>query len=866
MKVVIVESPAKAKTINKYLGADYHVIASVGHIRDLLQKDGSVDPDDDFAMRWHIPPRSNDALKQIKSAVKKASKLILATDPDREGEAISWHVQEVLNEGKALKDIPVERVVFNEITKTAILDAMAKPRQINAELVDAYLARRALDYLVGFGISPVLWRKLPGAKSAGRVQSVALKLVCEREAEIEAFKADEYWTVEARLKKQDGSGFSARLTHLDDNKLDKLSLGTEAMAMDVVNKVNQAQLQVGRVETKRTRRNPQPPFTTSTLQQEASRKLKFSARRTMQIAQKLYEGINIGSETTGLITYMRTDGVQLGQEAITNIRTAIVNLKGDRYLPSTPRIYKSRAANAQEAHEAIRPTEITRKPEDVAQFLDGEQQKLYDLIWKRTIASQMESAELDKTTADIVDGDGKVTLRANGSVIVFDGFLSVYREDQDEQAETAGADEDTKLLPPLSGGDPLETIATLPEQHFTQPPPRFTDASLVKRMEELGIGRPSTYSSILSRLQDRNYVQKDRGRYITEDRGRIVSAFLESFFARYVEYDFTARLEEDLDRISDGQLNWQTLLADFWREFKANIDDMTDLSRGDVLEKVDVLLEKHFFPVDENGTPMRKCNHCEGGVLGLQVGRYGAFIGCSNYPDCKYTRQIGQDEDDSNDSNFVGGDQTLGTDPESGLPVLVRKGPYGFYIQLGDAETKKPKRTSLPKQMDITSLDLAQGLALLALPREIGVHPVNGQMIDAGIGRYGPFLRFGGVYVSIPSDDTVITIGLNHAVELIDTSGKKAGRSLGSYQLEGGNSDEIKVKSGRFGPYVEHDGIRATIPKRYDPDSLTLEEAIELIIAKKAKTPKTTAKKAPKKKAAKKKTSAKKSSPKKSDG
>jgi DNA topoisomerase-1 len=863
MKVVIVESPAKAKTINKYLGDDYHVIASVGHIRDLLQKDGSVDPDRGFAMKWHIPPRSNEPLNKIKDAVKSASKVILATDPDREGEAISWHVQQVLSQNKSLKTIPVERVVFNEVTKSAILDAMAKPRQVNAELVDAYLARRALDYLVGFGISPVLWRKLPGARSAGRVQSVALKLICEREAEIEAFKANEYWTIEARLKKQDGVSFSARLTHLDGQKLEKLTINNEAMAMDAVAKVNASTLQVGTIETKRTRRNPQPPFTTSTLQQEASRKLKFSAQRTMQIAQRLYEGINIGTETTGLITYMRTDGVQLGAEAITNIRSAIVDLKGERYLPSTPRVYKSRAANAQEAHEAIRPTSIMRRPQDVASFLDADQKKLYELIWKRTIASQMQSAELDKTAANIVDGDGKVTLRANGSVIVFDGFLSVYREDHDERpdqkTEISSDDDETKLLPPLSSGEPLDNIATLPEQHFTQPPPRFTDASLVKRMEELGIGRPSTYSSILSRLQDRNYVQKDRGRYITEDRGRIVSAFLESFFARYVEYDFTARLEEDLDRVSDGKLNWQTLLADFWRQFKENIDDTIDLSRGDVLEKVDILLEKHFFPVDDDGVPIRKCNHCEGGTLGLQVGRYGAFIGCSNYPDCKYTRQIGQDDEDSNDDSFASGDQTLGTDPETGLPVLVRKGPYGLYIQLGDAETKKPKRTSLPKEMNISSLDLNKGLALLNLPREIGIHPSNGEMIDAGVGRYGPFLRFGGAYVSIPADDTVITIGLNYAVELIDTSGKTAGRNLGNHQLEGGKEDDIKIKSGRFGPYVEHDGIRATIPKKYNPETLSFEEAIQLLIAKKEKgTTKPRGKRAAKKSPAPNKAKAKK--------
>ncbi|NDA08577.1 MAG: type I DNA topoisomerase, partial [Alphaproteobacteria bacterium] len=666
MKVVVVESPAKAKTINKYLGSEYKVIASVGHIRDLPSKDGSVDPENDFAMKWELSGRSNAPVNEISSALKGATKLILATDPDREGEAISWHVQEVLTQKKALNGAPVERVVFNEITKSAILEAMQKPRQINVELVDAYLARRALDYLVGFGISPILWRKLPGARSAGRVQSVALKLICEREAEIEAFIADEYWTVEAHLEKADGQNFTARLTHLEGSKLGKLSLGDETAATRAVDLIRASQLEVGTIETKRVKRHPQPPFTTSTLQQEASRKLGFSASRTMRVAQKLYEGINIGSETTGLITYMRTDGVQLGQEAIADIRSAIGQYKGGRYLPSTPRVYKSKAANAQEAHEAIRPTAITRRPEDISRFLDGDQQRLYELIWKRTIASQMQSAELDQTGAEIIDGDGKVVLRASGSVIVFDGFLSVYREDRDDT--TRGQDEkaDNSLLPPLASGETLKTIEIKPEQHFTQPPPRFTDASLVKRMEELGIGRPSTYASILSVLQDRNYVIKDRGRFVPEDRGRIVSAFLDSFFARYVEYGFTARLEEDLDRISDGKLDWKALLADFWKDFKAQLDGMSDLSRGDVLEKVDMLLEQHFFPLGEDGSPMRQCQHCGNGKLGLQLGRFGAFIGCSNYPECKYTRQIGEDSSDDTRWDLADGEKLLGTDPETG--------------------------------------------------------------------------------------------------------------------------------------------------------------------------------------------------------
>ena len=857
MKVVVVESPAKAKTINKYLGDGYKVLASVGHIRDLPRKDGSVDPDRDFAMKWEVSARSNTPIGDIRSALKGATKLILATDPDREGEAISWHVLEVMNEKKAIGSMPVERVVFNEITKNAILDAMQKPRQINSELVEAYLARRALDYLVGFGISPLLWRKLPGARSAGRVQSVALKLICEREAEIEAFNADEYWSVEAIVTKEDGSDLVVRLTHLDRKKLGKLDLSNETMALAAVEAVKASTLEVEEVETRRVKRNPQPPFTTSTMQQEASRKLGFSASRTMRVAQKLYEGINIGAETTGLITYMRTDGVQLSQEAIGDIRKAISTLKGDRFVPTTPRVYKSRAANAQEAHEAIRPTDISRRPEDIARFLDDDQRKLYDLVWRRTMASQMQSAEIDQTGADIVDRAGKVTLRASGSVIVFEGFLSIYRESRDDAngpgpAGGKGDDDDRKFLPPLASGEPLGLKDSKAEQHFTQPPPRYTDASLVKKMEELGIGRPSTYSSIISVLQDREYVMKDRGRFIPEDTGRIVSAFLESFFARYVEYGFTARLEEDLDRVSDGKVDWKELLASFWKDFKAQIDGMTDLSRGDVLEKVDMLLEQHFFPTGDDGKPMRKCNHCADGILGLQLGRYGAFIGCSNYPECKYTRQLDSDESDAGHDSFADGEKQLGSDPESGMEVWLKKGPYGLYVQLGGADVKKPKRCSLPKDMTHTSIDLGIALSLLELPRDIGAHPNTNEMIEAGIGRYGPFLRYAGNYVSLPADDTVITIGINHAVELIDQSGKTPARSLG--QPEGGA--EIRIKSGRFGPYVEQDSIRATIPKAMNPETLTLEEAIRLITEKKAKGP--SRKKAPKG-SSKKKTAAKKS-------
>lgn len=830
MKLVVVESPAKAKTINKYLGHDYHVVASVGHIRDLPDKQGSVIPEEDFAMHWDIPARSKDPIHTIRSELKKADKLILATDPDREGEAISWHIYHVMQD--MLGDKPVERVVFNEITKSAVLDAMAHPREINNELVDAYMARRALDYLVGFTLSPVLWHKLPGAKSAGRVQSVALKLICEREHEIEQFISEEYWSIEARMCKESGDSMTARLTHLDGKKLGKMTINSKQMADDAVAAITASDFAVLNVETKRTQRNPNPPFTTSTLQQEASRKFGFSASRTMQIAQKLYEGINIGSETTGLITYMRTDGVQLSNDAIQSIRSEISNTKGDRYLPSTPRIYKSKAANAQEAHEAVRPTSINRHPSAMQQYLDKDQIRLYELIWKRTLASQMASAELDKTVVDIADRGGKATMRANGSIIVFDGFLSIYREDRDDQQNDGGDDDANAILPPVASGEPMTADHIKPEQHFTQPPPRYTDASLIKKMEELGIGRPSTYASILQKLLIRNYIEKDQRRFIPEERGRIVSAFLEGFFSRYVEYGFTARLEDDLDRISDGKLEWKTLLRQFWTDFKSTIDETQELPRQTILERIDPILENVFFPKDDNGNPIRVCSNCENGRLGLKVGRFGAFIGCSNYPECRYTRPVGQESDEQQEA-LADGDRHLGNDPETGLPVLVRKGPYGAYIQLGDADTKKPKRGTIPKKMEIPSLTLENGLGLLNLPREIGVHPESGEMISAGIGRYGPFIRFGSTYISIPDDDSVLTIGLNFAIDAIAKSGKTAGRNIGEHP-DGGS---IMLKSGRFGPYVEHDKIRATIPKAFDPDQLTLDEAIDLIAKKKAKGP-----------------------------
>ncbi|MEC7049854.1 MAG: type I DNA topoisomerase [Pseudomonadota bacterium] len=856
MKLVIVESPAKAKTINRYLGDDYKVLASYGHVCDLPSKDGSVLPDEDFEMKWQVSSGSEKQLTEISSALRKADSLILATDPDREGEAISWHVLELLQDRNLINGKPVERVVFNEVTKTAILAAMAQPRALDTELIDAYRARRALDYLVGFSISPVLWRKLPGARSAGRVQSVALRLICEREAAIEAFNAQEYWTVETELGKADGRNFKARLTHLDGKKLGKLDIGTETEAIAAAAAIEAEGLQVSDIQTKRIRENPKPPFTTSTLQQEASRKLGFSASRTMQIAQRLYEGINIGSETTGLITYMRTDGVQLGKEAIASVRQEIGQRFGNRYLPDTPRAYRTAAANAQEAHEAIRPTEVSRSPDAIRNFLDYDQARLYDLIWKRTVASQMQSAELDQTSIDITNRSQSVTLRASGRVVVFDGYRSVYQEGRDstsDQPETDAA-EDSAILPAVDRGEPLATRKVTPEQHFTQPPPRFTDASLVKAMEELGIGRPSTYASIIQVLQDRDYVIKDRGKFIPEDRGRLVVTFLNSFFSRYVEYDFTAKLEDQLDAISDGKLNWKQLLSQFWHDFKAAIDSTSELRIANVIDVLDEDLGPHFFKKDDAGELIRSCPNCSGGRLGLRLGKFGAFIGCSNYPECKFTRQLMTKSEDAEAEAGVVGDRHIGDDPDSGMPVYVRNGPYGPYVQLGDPETKKPKRSSFPKGMSAASIELDTALKLLSLPRDVGTHPESGDMIQAGLGRYGPYLKYQGSFTSLKDEDDLLEIGLNRAVDLLAESAKRRGRPLGEHP-DGG---EVHLKAGRFGPYVEHNKLRATLPRGTDMTAVDLEQAVALLAAKAAKP--TTKKKAAKSSGAKKKVTAKKSS------
>ncbi len=831
MNVVIVESPAKAKTINKYLGRDYKVVASYGHVRDLPAKDGSVRPDADFDMSWEVDGQSEKHVKSIAEAVRGADRLFLATDPDREGEAISWHVREVLLARRALKKgIDVKRVVFNEVTRSAVVEAFRKPRDIDIELVEAYLARRALDYLVGFTLSPVLWRKLPGSRSAGRVQSVALRLVCEREAEIEAFRPREYWTVEVEFATAAGERFTAQLSDLDGKRLDRFALDSEAKAKNAVAAILGAgQFTVAGIERRQVRRHPFPPFTTSTLQQEASRKLGFGASRTMRIAQRLYEGVDLAGDTVGLITYMRTDGVAMAGEAIAAARALIGDEFGARYLPGSPRVYRSPAKNAQEAHEAIRPTDMARKPADVARYLDADQRRLYELIWKRAVASQMESALLDQVSVDIADASGKIRLRATGSTLVFDGFLKLYQEDRDDTP--AEDDAEGKRLPAMQPKERLERGAVTPSQHFTQPPPRYTEASLVKKLEELGIGRPSTYAAILQVLQDRDYVALDKRRFVPQDRGRLVTAFLTSFFERYVEYNFTAELENQLDDISGGRIDWKEVLRNFWRDFSDAIDGTKELTVKQVLNALDDGLGRHFFPDDGSGRDPRACPVCGDGRLALKLGRFGAFIGCSNYPNCRYTRAFGVETD----AQPGVADAALGTDPASGQPITLKKGPYGHYLQLGNGENgDKPKRVALPKGANPADVTLDTALRLLALPREIGRHPDTGEPIVAGIGRFGAYLKHGNAFTSLGADDDVLSIGLNRAVTVLAEAkgGQRRGpqllRELGPHP-DGGT---VALYRGRYGPYAGHDGTIASLPKTADPDSFSLEEAVALLAAK----------------------------------
>jgi DNA topoisomerase I len=833
MDLVLVESPAKAKTINKYLGRGYEVLASFGHVRDLPAKSGSVDPDHNFRMLWEVDPKAQKRLNDIARAVKGADRLILATDPDREGEAISWHVLQVLKDKKALNGQPIQRVVFNAITKQAVTDAMKHPRTIDQALVDAYLARRALDYLVGFTLSPVLWRKLPGARSAGRVQSVALRLVCDRELEIEKFVRQEYWSIVATLATPRQETFEARLVGADGKKLQRLDIGSGAEAEAFKRALETAVFTVAAVEARPLKRHPQPPFTTSTLQQEASRKLGFAPAHTMRVAQRLYEGIDIGGETIGLITYMRTDGVQIADEAVTATRRVIESDYGARYVPNAPRRYEAKAKNAQEAHEAIRPTDLSRRPRDVKRHIDADQAKLYELIWLRTVASQMESAELERTTADIAAkvADRLLDLRATGTVIKFDGFLTLYQEGRDEDPE----DEDSRRLPEMSAGERLTKRSIAADQHFTEPPPRYSEASLVKRLEELGIGRPSTYASILQLLKDRKYVRLDKRRLYPEDRGRIVVAFLESFFAKYVEYDFTAGLEEQLDLISNNEIPWRDVLRDFWRDFIGSVDDIKDLKISAVIDALDALLAPHLFPPRADGGDPRQCPNCSGGRLTLKLSKYGAFIGCSNYPECRYTRPLSAGNGVAEISN-----RALGVDPQSGLEVTLRSGRFGPYVQLGEGvDGEKPKRAGLPKGTSPEDVDLKKALALLSLPREVGHHPEDGEPIRAGIGRFGPYVQHGKTYANLESADEAFTVGLNRAVTLLAEKlargprsrrfGADPGRPLGDHPTKGG---PIVAKNGRYGPYVSHAGVNATLPADKTPETVTLDEAVALIDAR----------------------------------
>lgn len=837
--LVIVESPAKAKKINGYLGSDYTVLASMGHIRDLPSKDGSVVPEDGFAMQWALADRANKTLSEIKKALKKSDRIVLATDPDREGEAISWHLLEYFNEKNLLKDKDVTRVTFNEITKKAVLEAFDQAREIDQDLVDAYLARRALDYLVGFNLSPVLWRKLPGSRSAGRVQSVALRLIAEREDEIEKFKADEYWTISSVLHTPDGAPFEARLTHLSGNKLGKLDIPSEDTANAAVKRIQSKSMAVQKIERKQARRNPYAPFITSTLQQEASRKLGFGAQATMRTAQKLYE--------SGLITYMRTDGITLSGEAIAQTRAQIEKDFGENYLPDSPRAYKSKAKNAQEAHEAIRPTSMAKTPQSLK--LDEAERKLYTLIWKRTMACQMESAIMDQVAVDISDGTDDVVLRANGSVIKFDGFLKLYREtDDDGKADT----QDDRILPQMDEGDALKTHTVDPEQHFTQPPPRYTEASLVKKLEEEGIGRPSTYASIIQVLQDRNYVRLESKRFIPEDRGRIVTAFLVKFFNRYVDYKFTAELEEELDAISGGHVAYKEALRLFWKDFSKAVDETKELRITQVIDELNAELEDHFFPKTAENPNPRNCKSCGDGELGLKLGKFGAFIGCSNYPECKVTRKLEIQDGEDDGLNLDSEPHELGIYPETGKPIWMKKGPYGVYVETDhENPERKPKRQSLPKGVAAADMTLEKAIDLLRLPRTVGVHPETGLEIEASVGRFGPYLQYDGNFISLKKDDDVLTVGMNRAVDLIaEFKAKKEAekiRDIGEHPKKG---DMIILGKNRMGLYLEMAKKKVRLPKTTKEDNVDLDMAVEAFAAKTSKGKK----KAPaKKKATKKK-------------
>ncbi len=814
MKLVIVESPAKAKTINKYLGKDYKVLASFGHIRDLPSKDGSVLPDEDFAMSWELSPGGKKRLQDIISALKDCDTIVLASDPDREGEAIAWHILEELTARKKIKDKKIERVVFHEITKSAVTEAIKNPRQIDQNLVSAYMARRALDYLVGFTLSPVLWRKLPGSKSAGRVQSVALRLICDRENEIEKFKAEEYWTIDAELFTSAKALIKSRLIQLDGKKLEKFDINTEAKALEAKAKIEAQNFSIDNVERKKANRYPAPPFTTSTLQQEAARKLRFSAKKTMQVAQKLYED--------GIITYMRTDAVNLSKEAIAACRDAILKYFGESYLPKTAKEYKTKSKNAQEAHEAIRPSDVMNTPKKMEGRLDADGYKLYELIWKRTVACQMNPAILDRVVIDAISGDKQILLRANGQVIEFDGFLKLYQESKDDSDD----DDENRILPNVTAGEPVDKGEITPEQHFTTPPPRFTEASLVKKLEELGIGRPSTYASIIAVLQERKYVRVEKLRFIPEDRGRIVTVFLENFFKKYVEYDFTAQLEEYLDDVSAGEMEWKKLLHGFWVKFIKNIDAVKPLQISEVIDKIDEVLSYHLFPPREDGSDPRVCPECGKGRLSIKLGKFGAFIGCSNYPECKYTKPLVDTTDEeardeqkpktSEDNKILG--------EMNGMTIYLKKGPYGYYLQLGEdatATTEKPKRSALPRNLTPDEITPEQAQRLLSLPLDLG------DGIQVNIGKFGPYIKQGAKSKSLTGGDTVFNITLERAQEILkNVAERPQGKVLG---LNPKNKQEVILMPGRYGPYLKCGRTNYALPKDLKSKEPSLDEALNII-------------------------------------
>jgi DNA topoisomerase I len=835
MYTLVVESPSKAKTINKYLGKDFTVLASFGHVRDLPSKDGSVLPDDDFNMVYEVDSYSKKHLNAIADAVKHSEILYLATDPDREGEAISWHVVEALRESKKIKkNLQIKRVTFTEITKKAVLHAVANPREIDMDLVNAQQARRALDYLVGFNLSPVLWRKLPGAKSAGRVQSVALRLICERDAEIEQFVSQEYWDITAELLSGNNDSLNARLIQWRGEKLEKLSLKNAKQADEIVAALQGKTLIVEEVKPKQMRRNPYPPFTTSTLQMDASRRLGFSAKQTMMIAQKLYEGINIGGETTGLITYMRTDGVQVSNDALQEARAFISGDFGDKYLPDKPRLYSSKAKNAQEAHEAIRPTSLKRTPYSLKEYLSIEQYKLYELIWKRMVASQMEAAVYDQMSINFSEAENNAMLRANGSVLRFDGFLKLYRQglDDDQNDEV-----ENQSLPPLKEGEKLAINKLTPLQHFTEAPPRFTEASLVKRLEELGIGRPSTYASIISVLQERGYVRLDKKRFIAEMRGRLVSTFLEGYFTKYVEYDFTAELEASLDEVSDGKRDWKSVLRDFWLPFIKLVSETKDLSPRDILEHIDKLLSSFIYGKAEITDADKTCPSCHKGLLHLKTGKFGAFLGCTEYPTCNHTKPL----DTVNDNGDVTADlgdlelpKILGNHPQTAEIITMKKGPYGVYVEMQEAG--KAKRAGLPKGKDPASFTLQEAMSLLALPRLVGDHPEDGKPIKAGLGRFGAYLQYNDKFISLKGDDDVLTIGMNRAVTVIAEAANRFAKSgkaevaplkvLGNHPQTG---DVINIYSGKYGAYFKFAAKNISLPKELEVEAFSMEDALKLI-------------------------------------